>query len=33
MFMDAGEFKDFKEESIFDIFRSLVKGRRDTVAP
>jgi Zn-finger nucleic acid-binding protein len=33
MFMDAGEFKDFKEESIFDIFRSLVKGRRDVVAP
>ncbi len=33
MFMDAGEFKDFKEESIFDIFRSLVKGSRDIVAP
>ena len=33
MFMDAGEFKDFKEESMLDFFRSLVKGRRDIVAP
>ncbi|MEM8563533.1 MAG: zf-TFIIB domain-containing protein [Pseudomonadota bacterium] len=33
MFMDAGEFKDFKEESVLDFFRSLVKGRRDVVAP
>lgn len=33
MFMDAGEFKDFKEESVLDFFRSLIKGRRDIVAP
>ena len=33
MFMDAGEFKDFKEESVLDFFRSLIKGRRDVVAP
>ena len=30
---DAGEFSDFKEESILDWFRSLIKGNRDTVAP
>jgi len=33
MFMDAGEFKDFKEKSVLDFFRSLIKGRRDIVAP
>tara|TARA_R110001592_G_scaffold363371_1_gene685786 strand:- start:433782 stop:434138 length:357 start_codon:yes stop_codon:yes gene_type:complete len=33
MFMDAGEFKDFKQESVLDFFRSLIKGRRDVVAP
>jgi Zn-finger nucleic acid-binding protein len=33
MFMDAGEFKDFKQESLLDFFRSLIKGRRDIVAP
>ena len=33
MFLDAGEFADFKEESILDFFRSLIKGDRDTVAP
>ena len=33
MFMDAGEFKDFKQESALDFFRSLIKGRRDIVAP
>ncbi len=33
IFMDAGEFSDFKSESFLDCFRSLVKGRRDTVAP
>lgn len=33
MFMDAGEFTDYKEESILDFFRSLIKGDRDTVAP
>ena len=33
MFMDAGEFTDFKHESLLDHFRSLIKGRRDVVAP
>jgi len=33
MFMDAGEFKDFKEESILDWFRGLIKGDRNIVAP
>jgi len=33
MFMDAGEFKDFKFESLLDRFRSLIKGDRKIVAP
>lgn len=33
MFMDAGEFKDFKEESLLDWFKSVIKGDRDTVCP
>ena len=33
MFMDAGEFTDFKDESILDYFRSLIKGDRSIVAP
>ena len=33
MFMDAGEFEDFKHESLLDFFRALIKGDRDTVAP
>ena len=33
MFMDAGEFADFKEESLLDWFRSVIKGDRATVAP
>lgn len=33
MFMDAGEFSDFKDESLLDWFRSLIKGDRGTVAP
>ena len=33
MFMDAGEFTDYKEESILDFFLSLIKGNRDVVAP
>lgn len=33
MFMDAGEFSDFKQESLLDFFRSLIKGNRDHVAP
>jgi Zn-finger nucleic acid-binding protein len=33
MFMDAGEFTDFREESLLDWFRSLIKGDRNVVAP
>lgn len=33
MFMDAGEFTDFKDESLLDFFRGLIKGNRDIVAP
>jgi Zn-finger nucleic acid-binding protein len=33
MFMDAGEFKDFKFESLLDWFRSLIKGDRNRVMP
>lgn len=33
MFMDAGEFKDFKHESPLDFIRGLIKGPRDTTAP
>ena len=33
MFMDAGEFSDFKEESLIDCFRGLIKGNRATIAP
>ena len=33
MFMDAGDFTDFKDESLLDFFRSLIKGNRDIVAP
>ena len=33
MFMDAGEFADFKHESLMDIFRGLIKGKREVVAP
>ena len=33
MFMDAGEFKDFKFESLLDRFRSLIKGNRANIAP
>lgn len=33
MFMDAGEFTDFKHESPLDFFRSLIKGDRSVVAP
>ena len=28
IFMDAGEFTDFKYETLFDRFRELIKGRR-----
>ena len=33
MFMDAGEFTDFKGESLIDYFRGLIKGNRETIAP
>jgi Zn-finger nucleic acid-binding protein len=33
LFMDAGEFTDFEQESLFDCFRSLIKGTRGTTAP
>lgn len=33
MFMDAGEFEDFKHESLLDVFRALIKGDRDIIAP
>ncbi|WP_239017253.1 zf-TFIIB domain-containing protein [Seongchinamella sediminis] len=33
MFMDAGEFADFKEESLLDWFRGVIKGDRATVCP
>jgi Zn-finger nucleic acid-binding protein len=33
IFMDAGEFSDFKEENLLDWFRGIVKGRRGKVAP
>jgi hypothetical protein len=31
--MDAGEFSDFKHESLLDWFRDLIKGKRDIIAP
>ena len=33
LFMDAGEFTDFKFETLLDWFRDLIKGNRDVVAP
>jgi Zn-finger nucleic acid-binding protein len=30
IFMDAGEFTDFKHETLLDRFRELIKGRRKT---
>ena len=33
MFLDAGEFADFKEESLLDCFRGWIKGNRETTAP
>ena len=30
IFMDAGEFTDFKHETLFDRFRELIKGTRKT---
>ena len=33
MFMDAGEFTDFKQKSLLDFFRKLIKGDRNIVAP
>ena len=28
IFMDAGEFKDFKTENLVDLFRGIIKGKR-----
>jgi len=33
MFMDAGEFRDFREETLLDWFKGVIKGDRDTVCP
>ena len=33
IFMDAGEFTDFKEENLLDWFRGIIKGRRGKTAP
>jgi uncharacterized protein len=33
IFMDAGEFRDFKFESLLDCLRSFIKGNRATTAP
>ena len=33
MFMDAGEFTDFKNETHLDWFRGLIKGHREIGAP
>jgi len=33
LFMDAGEFRDFRVHSPLDWFRSLIKGDRKIVAP
>lgn len=28
IFMDAGEFADFKNDTLLDVLRGLIKGRR-----
>ena len=33
MFMDAGEFADFKDETLLDWFKGVIKGDRETVCP
>ncbi|TGD74919.1 hypothetical protein E4634_06145 [Mangrovimicrobium sediminis] len=33
MFMDAGEFRDFREETLLDWFKGVIKGDRATVCP
>ena len=33
IFMDAGEFSDFKDENLLDCFRGLIKGSRGKIAP
>ncbi|AQA18546.1 hypothetical protein BST95_10185 [Halioglobus japonicus] len=33
IFMDAGEFSDFKDENLLDWFRGVIKGSRETVCP
>ena len=33
MFLDAGEFRDLKVESVLDVFRTFIKGDRLTTMP
>ncbi len=33
MFMDAGEFRDFREETLLDWFRGVIKGDRSKICP
>ncbi|MFK8050035.1 MAG: zf-TFIIB domain-containing protein [Halioglobus sp.] len=33
VFMDAGEFTDYKAETLLDWFRGLIKGKRTKIAP
>jgi len=33
MFLDAGEFTDFKHETLMDWFRGIIKGRRGSRLP
>jgi Zn-finger nucleic acid-binding protein len=33
MFLDAGEFRDLRVESVLDVFRGFVKGDRHTTMP
>ena len=33
MFLDAGEFTDYKHETLLDFFRGIIKGRRGQRMP
>jgi hypothetical protein len=33
VFMDAGEFTDYKSETFLDWFRGIIKGKRKDIAP
>jgi len=33
LWFDAGEFADFKQETLLDYLRDLIKGKRGTIAP